>query len=100
MQSDSRRITARLWRGFLLGVVVYERPTHLKDYSDWEEACRYSREEKAVGQTVIDLRGKLVKAEIVKPRFGDATIHYYHSGLVIRKATAQEVDGVKKWRVY
>ena len=80
--------------------MVKERPAHLRKYQDWEEACRYSREEKAVGQTVIDLRGKLIKAEIIKPRFGDGEITYYHSGLVIRKATTREIDSVKKWKVY
>jgi len=80
--------------------LIKERPAHLRQYRDWEEACRQSTEDKAVGQTVIEIRGRLIKAEIIKPRFGDGTINYYHSGLVIRKATTKEIDSVKKWKVY
>ena len=76
------------------------RPAHLRRYPDWEEACRHSRANRAVAEITVEVRGTLVRAEIVKPRYGDAVITYFHSGLVMRPATTREVDSIKSWKVY
>jgi len=80
--------------------VVKERPPELRRYPDWEAACRHSRTGRAVAEIWIEHKGEWIRAEVVKPRFGDGTIHYYHSGLVIRKATSREIDCITTWKVY
>ena len=67
-------------------------------FDNWNEAAQQSHKKKAVGQIVIDHRGRLRKVEIIKSLEGDGIIHYPASGVVIRKATSQEIDSCKKWK--
>lgn len=69
-------------------------------YDSFDEACEESVRGQAVAKIVVNYKGGPHKAEIVKPRNGDAMIHFYHSAIPIRKATAHEVDSVKQWSPY
>lgn len=69
-------------------------------YDSFDEACDKSSQGKAVARIVVNYKGGPHRAEIIKPRSGDATIHFYHSAIPIRKATASEIDSVKQWSPY
>ena len=64
----------------------------------WEEAAKKSKWEKAIGKSWIVHRNKLIKVEVIKPLHHDGYIVYYHTGIIIRKATTREVDRIKKWK--
>lgn len=69
-------------------------------YDDWEEAALESKfvRSYAVFGTVQDKRGKFVKADITMDKHRNALIVYKDTGLVIRKATAAEVDRTRGWK--
>lgn len=66
----------------------------------WEEIAKRDKFGKAVRTCVIEHKGKLVKADIVKPLHGDGIACYAGTGIAIRKAESKEIDGHTDWRTY
>lgn len=64
----------------------------------WEDAAKQSKWGKAIGKLYIIHKNRLTRVEVVKPLHGDADMVYYHSGIVLRKATNKEIDKIKKWK--
>lgn len=71
---------------------------YYKSFEEAAEACPFG---KAIGETVVYHDGRERKVDIVKRRHGDGQITYRgHNGIVIRKATAKEIDSCRKWKSY
>ena len=70
----------------------------MKYYQDWEEAAEQSLTGRAVATTLIEHEGKMMKAEIIKAKGRDGMVNFWHTAIPIRKATAREIDGIKKWK--
>ena len=67
-------------------------------YRDWEEAAKKSKWQKAVAKIHIVHKNRMIKAEIIKPLYKDPVVVYYHSGVIIRHATSQEMDRITRWK--
>lgn len=70
----------------------------MKYYDDWEEAAQYSRTKRAVTTVLVMHKGKEIKAEIIKPVGKDGILNFWHTSIPIRKATAAEIDGARRWK--
>ena len=67
-------------------------------YDNFEDACRASSSNKAIGEIMIEHEGKKFVAEIIKPLRGNGRIVYRnYPGITIREATTAEVDRVTRW---
>lgn len=67
-------------------------------YDNWEDACKHSKWNRAVGEGYITYKNARVHVEIIKPLYEDPYIVYYHTGIKIRKATTRETDRIRKWK--
>lgn len=70
----------------------------MKYYRDWEEAAEQSLTARAVATTCVEHDGQMLKAEIIKAKGRDGIVNFHHTCVPIRKATAKEIDDIKKWR--
>lgn len=67
----------------------------------FEEAATASRFNKAVSVAEkIEHKGRMVYAEIIKPREGDGWWVWAGTGVKIRRALAREIDRVSQWKPY
>jgi hypothetical protein len=69
-------------------------------YNSFEDACRYGKYYKAVGEITVFHDGKERRMDIIKPLQGDGNLVYKGTTLVARKATTREVDSVRRWKPY
>ena len=67
-------------------------------YDNFDDACRASPSNKAIGFIRIEHEGKRIDAELIKPIRGNGVIVYKdHPGIPIRPATSREVDSIRRW---
>ena len=66
----------------------------------WELIASANKFQKAVRTDYIVHKGKRMRADLVKPRYGDGWWHWEGTGVPIRKATSGEIDGHTDWRPY
>lgn len=67
-------------------------------YKDWEEAARHGKWRMAVGQLVIEHKGKPLAVEVIKPLTRDGFLVFKGTFVKIRQATTKEIDSVKRWK--
>lgn len=73
----------------------------MKQFRSFEEACRASKQRKAVGNIRVEMQdGRVIDADIVKPLQGNGEISWEGTAYPIRRATTREVDTVRWWRPY
>jgi hypothetical protein len=72
----------------------------LSEYDNWEDAAKASKWKQAVSaEQTIEHEGKRVRAELVKKVGKDG--FWTHAGfnvVPLRKATASEIDSIRRWK--
>jgi len=69
-------------------------------YPNFEQAAKACKYGKAVSRLRIMHKDRVITTDLVKPLYGDGYLYYEGTGVVIRKATAAEIDRQKKWWTY
>jgi hypothetical protein len=73
----------------------------MKYFKSWEDACRESPMNKAVGDIMYNHKdGSMRNGQIVKPMYGQPILCYDNTLVKIRNATTREVDSVYQWMPY